>query len=239
MLQIAVCDDEQFYRKKIKMLLERFLTERECSYVVETFPSGEAFLCCGENAVKYDIVFLDISMEELDGIQTAMRIRAFRSDTYIVLVTSHISYVLEGYKVDAVRYIMKDTLDAAVPECMHAIMQKMRAARVTFPFTGGERSLYADNILYIESQRHRSVFRYMEAGPVCYQIYEKLDEIEMRLREYEFLRIHKSYLVNLKHIQKISNYKVYLDTGEELPVPRSKYRSVKETYVAYKGAYGW
>lgn len=75
----------------------------------------------------------------------------------------------------------------------------------------------------------------MEAEIVKYQIYEKLDWVEEKLSGFHFLRIHKSYLVNMKHIRKINNYTAFLDTGEELPVPRSRFRAAKETFVAYKG----
>ena len=236
MLQIAICDDEQFYREKIRKLLEEYFVKHELKYTIQSFLSGEEFLNRSESRVKYDIVFMDINMNELDGIQTAMQIRSFHSDTYIVLVTAFINYVLEGYKVNAVRYIMKDTLDTAVTECMDAILQKMRIAQVTFSFMEGERNLYTDNILYVESQKHKSIFFYMESSIVNYHIYDKLDSIEQKLSEYGFLRIHKSYLVNMKHIRKISNYMVYMDTGEELPVPRLRFQNIKEAYVAYKGA---
>lgn len=235
MLHLAVCDDESFYRKKIKALLEKYLEAKALPYDIRLFPSGAAFLEESENRVKYDVVFLDINMEELDGIQTAREIRAFHSDTCLVFVTAYINYVLEGYKVNAVRYIMKDTLDTAVAECMDAVLEKMRLARVTFSFLEGERSLYTDNILYVESRRHKVVFSYMETRPVTYQLYNKLDAIEERLAGYGFLRIHKSYLVNMRHIRKLGNYTAFLDTGEELPVPRLKYQSVKEAFVAYKG----
>lgn len=236
MLQIAICDDEQFYREKIRRLLEDYFKEHDLSYEISLFLSGEEFLEKSENAVRYDIVFMDINMNEMDGIQTAMQMRAFHSDTYIVLITAFINYVLEGYKVNAVRYIMKDTLDNAMPECMDAILQKMQIAQVTFPFMEGERRLYTDNILYVESQRHKLTFYYMEEQMVSYHIYDKLDVIEQKLQGYGFLRIHKSYLVNMRHIRKVSNYIVYLDTGEELSVPRLKFQTVKEEFVAYKGA---
>lgn len=240
MLQIAICDDEQFYREKIQRLLEDYLKEHDLSYEIRLFLSGKAFLReCG-NSVRYDIVFMDINMEEMDGIQTAMQMRAFHSDTYLVLITAFINYVLEGYKVNAVRYIMKDTLDAAIPECMDAILQKMRVTRVSFSFMEGERRLYADNLLYVESQRHKLIFYYMEEQThkdmVRFHIYGKLDEIEQKLSGYSFLRIHKSYLANMKHIRRISNYTALLDTGEELPIPRLRFQAVKEEYVAYKGA---
>ena len=76
----------------------------------------------------------------------------------------------------------------------------------------------------------------MESEPVTYQIYEKLDEVEKKLSDYYFLRVHKSYLVNMKHIRKVSNYTACLDNGEVLPVPRLRFQTVKETFIAYKGA---
>ena len=236
MLQIAICDDEQFYREKIKYLLEEYLQAKGMLYTLHLFLSGEDFLEQCENNVRFDIVFLDISMEEVDGIQAAQRIRSFHSDTYIVFVTAFIDYALEGYKVNAVRYLMKDTLEIALEECMNAILQKMQVARVTFSFLEGEKRLYTDNILYVESRGHKSIFHYMESEMVSYQIYDKLDSVERNLEGYGFLRIHKSYLVNMKHIRKISNYIVSLDTGEELHVPRLRFQAVKEGCVAYKGA---
>ena len=236
MLQIAICDDEQFYREKIKYLLEEYLQAKGMLYTLHLFLSGEDFLEQCENNVRFDIVFLDISMEEVDGIQAAQRIRSFHSDTYIVFVTAFIDYALEGYKVNAVHYLMKDTLEIALEECMNAILQKMQVARVTFSFLEGEKRLYTDNILYVESRGHKSIFHYMESEMVSYQIYDKLDSVERNLEGYGFLRIHKSYLVNMKHIRKISNYIVSLDTGEELHVPRLRFQAVKEGFVAYKGA---
>ncbi|MDE5930903.1 MAG: LytTR family transcriptional regulator DNA-binding domain-containing protein, partial [Lachnospiraceae bacterium] len=140
------------------------------------------------------------------------------------------------YKVNAVRYILKDTLDGAVAECMDAILQKKKAVQVAFSFMEGEKKLYTDNILYVESRKHKSIFYYMEDEIVNYQIYDKLDKIEEKLSDFGFLRIHKSYLVNMRHIRKISNYTATLDTEEELPVPRLRYQAAKEAFVAYKGA---
>lgn len=236
MLQIAVCDDEQFYREKIQTLLKKYCKKHALECIVQLYCSGEEFLAQKENRVKYDIIFMDIDMKGSDGIQTAMQIRQFQSDTYLVFVTAFVDYALEGYKVNAVRYIMKDTVEASIAECMDAILRKMQIAQVQFPFIEGERKLYTDNILYVESRRHKSIFYYMESDIMNYQIYDKLDTIERKLSGYGFLRIHKSYLVNMKHIKKISNYEVFLDTDEILPVPRMKYQSVKAAFVEYKGA---
>lgn len=234
-LRIAVCDDEKFYREKITALLQKYLSGHQLDSVIDIFCSGEEFLSQSSNAVKYDIVFMDINMEQTDGIETAMRIRAFQSNTYIVFVTAFIKYALDGYKVNAVRYIMKDTLDAAISECMDAILQKMQLRQISFSFIEGEKKLYTDNLLYVESKKHKSVFYYQEEHLTKYQIYEKLDDIEKVLNGAGFLRLHKSYLVNMRHIRKISNYIAELSTGEELPIPRIRYQAVKQKFVEYKG----
>lgn len=245
MLQIAVCDDEQYYREKIQSLLRQYLLQKNLAYTIQLYQSGEEFLDQCENKVKYDIIFLDISMRALDGIQTALQIRTFHSDTQLVFVTAFIDYALEGYKVNAVRYIMKDTLDAAIPECMDTILLRMKKTQVSFSFIDGDAVLYTDNILYIESQKHKLSFYYMEPhtlkspfakpGPAVFYMYEKLDSIEKILSDYGFLRIHKSYLVNMKHIRRLSNYTAFLDTDETLPIPRLKYQAVRESFAAYKG----
>ena len=211
MMQIAICDDERYYRKKIKELVQQYLERRGLPYMLSLFSSGEEFLEQRENAIKYDIVFMDINMSETDGIRTAERMRAFHSETYLVFVTAFINYVLEGYKVDAVRYIMKDTLDTAVEECMDAILQKMHVSQVSFCFLEGERKLYTDNILYVESRKHKVIFYYMESKMRTYEMYEKLDRIEIALDGYGFFRVHKSYLVNMKHLRSVNNYRAELD----------------------------
>lgn len=116
MLKIAICDDEKYYRDRIENLLKAYLQEHNLNAELVLFQSGESFISQQENLVKYDIVFLDINMNEMDGIETAMRIRRFYSSTYIIFVTAFIDYALEGYKVNAVRYIMKNTLEISVRE---------------------------------------------------------------------------------------------------------------------------
>lgn len=235
MLKIAICDDEKYYRDRIHALLLSFLETHVLEACVDLFFSGKEFLAERENLVKYDIVFLDINMEETDGIQTALEMRKFHSETCIVLVTAFMNYVLEGYKVGAVRYIMKDALEAQMEECMEALMKRMQLRQVTFAFIDGKKTLYTDNIMYIESRGHKCLFVYMKKETVIYQIYEKLDKLEEILCEYGFLRTHKSFLVNLKHVRKIGNYLVIMDSGEELPVPRLRFNKVKEAFAAYKG----
>ena len=233
-MRILICDDDTLMIEQLQRYIESYFKSNhlKCPRLF-SFTCGESLLADQE---EKDIVFLDISMEKMNGMQTAQQIRAFQSDTSIVFVTAFIEYAPEGYKVGAERYILKDSPDEAVSECMDAILRKRKGSQVQFTFLEGEKKIYIDNLLYVESRKHKVVFFYMEKEIVNYQIYEKLDAVEEKLSGSGFLRIHKSYLVNMKHIRKISNYIATLDTGAELPVPRRKYQSVKEEFVAYKGA---
>ena len=127
MFHIAIIDDESIFREQIKEILQKYLDERGRAYEIDTFSSGKEFIEQGIEMVKYKIVFLDINMEELDGIMTAKKIRENSRDMFIVFITAFINYTLEGYKVDAVRYILKEDkgMDASIYECLDAIDEKM------------------------------------------------------------------------------------------------------------------
>jgi two-component system, LytTR family, response regulator LytT len=125
---------------------------------------------------------------------------------------------------------MKDTLEVSIIECLDAIFKKLEAQtdKMNSKFIGGEKSVLIDKIEYIESQKHRLIFYIFEPEVTEYSIYAKLDDIEVLLKENKFLRIHKSYLVNMRHIIKANNYKVALTSGQELSIPKLRYRAVKE-----------
>ena len=88
------------------------------------------------------------------------------------------------------------------------------------------------DIIYIETARHKNIF-YTEKG--IYSIYKKLDELEAELKDMGFVRIHLSFLVNMRYIAKISSYVLILTTGKEISVPKSRYAQVKQQYMLFKG----
>ncbi len=237
MLLLAVCDDEKYYREQIKLYLGTFLDKRQIAYGIDTFSSGEEFCKQHANFEKYQIIFLDINMDGLSGIELAYRLRTYKKDVYIVFVTSYINYAIEGYKVDAIRYIMKENLHVSIIECMNAIMKKMELQinKTVFTFLDGKRQIFVDKILYLESHKHKIFFKIYETVLKEYEMYEKLDNIEKMIKGYGFLRIHKSYLVNMKYINRINNYKAILVSNDELPIPKLKYQKVKEAYILWKG----
>ena len=106
---------------------------------------------------------------------------------------------------------------------------------ITFPFVGGERGIEPEKIIYVQTDRRLNVFHVSEGEKeVQYRLYKKLDEIEGTLLPYAFVRCHRSYLINLRYVAKVSNYLLTLKTGETFTIPRARYKWVKEQYVSWK-----
>lgn len=119
-------------------------------------------------------------------------------------------------------------------EEMQKLFLKLSQERnqITYPFVEGQTTLPVEEILYIESNKHKNWFHTAEA---TYSIYRKLNDIEQELMEYGFIRIHQSFLVNMRYIAKISSYTLTLTSGETFSVPKVRYSQVKRKFMKYKG----
>lgn len=239
MLKIAICDDEKYFVQKIKNILIEYLENRKIQYEIDTFYSGIELVDMGIEIVKYQIVFLDINMKQLNGMETAEMIRKYSQDIYLVFVTAYVDYSLEGYKVGAIRYLLKDDISFAdaIYECVNAILDKMNyvVCEKTFKFNEGEKKISLERILYIESRLHKVEFHIMENKLITYTLYDTLTHLEKEMQKFDFLRIHQSFLVNLKHVKSVRNYKVILSNNQKLMIPKARYKDVKNAFIAYKG----
>lgn len=239
MFYIAICDDEDYFCRKEKKIIEKYMMQRECKVKIELFSSGEELLQNKNSVLKYGIIFLDISMEKLNGMETAKYIRTITREAYIVFVTAYINYALEGYRVDAIRYLLKDNenFEDSLVECLDTIFYKMRYRidKKWFDFQEGRKNLKLANLIYIESNLHKLTFHVINEKRKEYSMYAKLDEMDEILEELGFCRIHKSYLINLKYVDSMMRYLVCLSNGMELSISRKKYKDAEEKWICYKG----
>ena len=239
MLRIAICDDEKPFLKIMEYHLKLYLSKYNIVYKIDAYRSGKKLIELGSDIIRYSIIFLDINMNGGDGIQTAEMIRKHSDDIFIVFVTAFIDYSLEGYKVGALRYLLKtsDNFEASISECMDVIIEKMdyNTSYKNFHFRECPKSIAIDRIMYIESSLHRLEFHIMEGHVKIYTMYGTLNNIEQELDSDDFLRIHQSYLINMKYIKSIRNKIVILENGKEFIIPKARYRDVKTRFIVYKG----
>ena len=226
-MKIAVCDDSREDRDALRVLLEACGHDFE----IREYGSGAELYADMGYVRECGIVFLDINMEGMDGLEAAGKIKAECPKVHIVLVTAYVNYALDGYKVKASRFLLKDDLERTLPECVEDILREERV--VEFGFVEGSVRLRVDDIIYIETSRHKNVFY---AAGETYSIYKKMDELEVELAGMGFVRIHQSFLINMRYIGKLGSYVMVLTTGKEISVPKSRYPEVKRQYTLFKGA---
>ncbi len=227
-MRIAVCDDEELFRIEFKTILDKVLVNSE--YDIDTFSGGsslyEAFM---KN--PFDLVFLDIEMPGIDGITLAKRLRAVSENVQIVFLTSHIEYALEGYEVNALRYLVKPVDMNKLSEVLKYIQDKKNNSRqIMIKQEGEDIVIDISDVIYMESmdKNVRIVTSKSE-----YITRYNISDYEEELKKSGFLRIHRGYLISLSKVKKIVKNDVVMDGDIPLPVSRSNIKTLKDALYAY------
>ena len=221
MLSIAICDDNHEDRLSIRWLMERILENRKMEHMIYEFSSGETMLPWMEkHRNEIDLLFLDIEMGKLNGLETAKKLRADNDTLQIVFVTGFPDYVFDGYGVDALGYLLKPAKREQLEELISRMLaRRCRDAQRTYSCHYGDtwyRIPYKE-ILYFESDRRK--VRCITANR-SYEFYGKLDEVEQELDTAGFVRIHQRYLVQVNAIRCICGSEVQMEACT-LPISRS------------------
>lgn len=237
MFKIAVCDDEDFFLSEMNQILKNYMDKLSIDYEIEIFSSGTAFLDLESEVKSFHIVFLDILMK-VNGMEVARQIRNISKDIFIVFITATDAYAFEGYKVEAFRYILKSNSQykKMLYECMDAVFSKIEffTAKKKFHFIEGEKDVCIDRLLYVESRLHKLFFYVMEDSLNKYTLYDTLNELEKELAGMDFVRVHQSFLINMKYITSLSKYQVLLNDEITINIPRARYKYVQKVYTLYK-----
>lgn len=233
-MTVAICDDNKEFLRLFQERLEAYYALKDWPHQCRSFASGAALL--KSDLAKFDVVFLDIDMPDVNGLDVARQLRSRYPELVIVFVTAYIEYAVDGYSVDAFRYLLKDRLAEMLPPCLDAIESKLISSQETIQAQTLTNTVTfrARDITYLEGTptRHVVVHTYQKEATECLG---KLSDYEKRLAEKGFLRIQRSYLVNALHIERMQSYSATLTTGENLPVSRTLYRQVYESYMKWRG----
>ena len=211
--QIAICDDEEKQRAYIKSLVEGWLRQTFHHTKIQEYASSEQFLF--EQAYdRTQILFLDIEMEKMDGIALAREIRKHNRQMQIIFVTGYMEYIQEGYDVEALHYLLKPVSQEKIDSVLDRAVERLKTAdAVLLVESGGE-------VLRLPLKEIRFIVR------------GTLSELEAKLDE-AFVRVGRSYLVNLNYVRRIGKTELILNTGEKLPVPRGSYKKLNEAFIKY------
>ena len=226
--RIAICDDEQNQIEYITSIVTSWSNHKGHSCEIRTFASAEAFLFEYEEDKAYDILLLDVEMKNMNGIELAKRIRKDNNRAEIIFITSHFEFVGEGYEVDALHYLIKPISVEKFTQVLTKAAEKLSVEppSVVISCEGETVKLYESDILYVESFLHYIVIHTKDNE---YKIKENISVFENKVSDV-FYRIHRSYLVSLKYITRISRTSVNIG-NTELPLSRGKYDDINRAFI--------
>lgn len=236
MISIIICDDDIVMLNKIKSVIECVLSETEKKARIHSF--SDAMQISDQLLSICDIALLDIDFDNADynGMDIAKRLRALRKDTVIIFVTNFIEYAPTGYEVQAFRYVLKKDIPDDLINVFRLALKQLNKETLKIQINGEAMNIPSDDILYLEVMQH-CVTAFVQTGKSTkeYSFYASLSELEQRLESQGFLRIHKSYLVNMKHLKKFQCREATLDNGMILRVSEKNYAENKQKYLLWKG----
>ena len=221
MLRIGICDDVYDARLVLRSALERVLEKRGTEGAFFEFSSGEGLLHWLEHhAGELDLVFLDLEMGELDGMETARRLRAADSGLQLAFVTGYADHVFDGYSVGALGYLMKPPKAEQLEEVLDRAQAALyRALDRAYVCRSGDihYRIPVSNILYFVSDRRQ--VKCVTVGRT-YTFYGKLDTVAAEVGG-GFVRLHQRYLVRAAAVDRVEGSEAVLSDGTRLPISRS------------------
>lgn len=230
MIQVAIVEDQPSAAQVLGRCLLRYQTERKLELKITAFFSGVAFL--SDTTTMYDIVFMDIEMPHMDGMQVSAEMRKRNTETCLIFVTNMAQYAIRGYEVAAMDFLLKPVtyqtvafrLDRAI-----AIIRKRKKTELTIKQKNGLVRLQISDIYYVESIQHQIVYH---TGNGEIETWGSLNQVEQILPGSDFARCNASYLVNLCHVDRVRDNFVYVG-GVELSLTRGKKQSFMKALMAY------
>lgn len=236
-INIAVCDDEQESLHMIQKELYKSADKLKIEIDIYAYQNGKRVLDLIYNEKEdFGILFLDIDMPDVSGLEVAKKLREKNSDIILVFISAHEQYVFESIEYNPFRYIRKSRIEKELMPALKAAYQRFEEMQDFYMIVKTEEAevrVKHSNIMYFETTA-RKVGIHLKNGKVLL-VRKTIKELYEELNDEYFIRIHSGCVANAKYIGKYSNHDITLDNGEHLIVSRTRIKGVKMTLMNYWG----
>ena len=216
-MNIVVCDDDINCINRLTQLIQQYSEKEE--FNIYTYLSGEEFLEQVKKEMKFDIVFLDIEMAEISGIDVARYLREKDDKSIIFFVTSHLNYVSDTFRLGAFQFLVKPVDEKAFQCDFERAVRTYKNTHKFYQIRWRDINTIIEygDIYYVEAyNRHL----YVHTASMEYMCVGTLTEEEKRLKPYDFVRCHQGFLVNMHKIKEINKTEIILNNGIRMPIGR-------------------
>lgn len=234
MYNIIICEDSEQDIELLEKNIIRFFAEHDLSCNINVFRSGESLLA-HKSTYSWDIVFFDVEMGKINGIEAAKQLREADKSVIIIFITSHPGYVFNSFVAEPLNFLIKPVHYPMLRDILEQALARIDNEKgdiFTVSFDNVVSNIPLSQILYFESNLR--VVNVVTTGRT-FKFYGKLDDIERALKEKDFLRCHKSYFVNLRHINTIDGDTIFMSDNSVISISRANKKMVKELVMEYVG----
>ncbi len=242
MLHIAIIEDEQIHTDLLAEYLHTWGRKHGQEVFIREFPNAESFLFVWAETKDFDVLFVDIQMEGMNGMEMARSIRKKNEDIAIVFTTGITDYMEDGYEVEALHYLLKPISMEKIGQCMDKVLR--RSLKREYVLVHGREEvirILVDRISYVEARGHGSLMEVCENADtgkwIQIEIMEGISEMEKLLAMYDFARCHRSYLCSIGSIRRIGRMEITLDSGSVIPVSRRLYAEINRAFIQHFRAF--
>lgn len=237
MLQIAVCDDNIDELSNIVQLINQYRAERHFSCEYAVFSNGFELVSALEKRKRFDIYCLDIIMPGFTGIDVAKEIRSYDKTAPIIFFTTSPEFALESYSVKAINYVLKPISKEKFFFTFDDILERIRLEKnedaIVVKSNEGIQKILTSNLVFVEVIG-RSVFYHLQSGRVIECIESFSSVCDNLLKYRQFIKTHRSFIVNMQYVDTIDNHQVTLQTLSVIPIAQGKAREIKQQYLNYQ-----
>lgn len=231
MLLIAVCDDIPIECADIAKQIETILKQSNTDFMIKKFFGGLELI---QSRESFDIIFLDIKMPNINGMELAKQIRKQGRQSLIIFITSASEYVFDAFDVEAFQYLLKPIQTDKLKNVLEKATKKMQIdANIDFLMISANRQIqkvFLKDILYIESIG-RIAKIHCNNGTL--ETYEQIGILEDKLSDKFFFRCHKCFLVNLNFVDAFNKTEVRLENGEKIMLAKRRYEDFQKAILSY------
>lgn len=233
LVRTAIVEDDVKLHEYYGKMMEAWGDARDIRFTTVFVESAEEYLFKYGGQNLFDIIFLDVCMNGMNGMELAHEIRKFDRSVQIVFLTGKTEYVFEGYEIGAVRYLIKPVEESELSKTLDACMEKIVSSRedyFTMKYQGENLRLSLSEIMYVKVEGHYLQMRTVDR---VYEWKASLKEMLVKLDSVRFVMASRSAVVNLEFVSKITREECVLENGETIPVSRGTYGPLNEAFMKY------
>lgn len=234
-MNIALVDDDREDRNLLRSILSDIFLKTGIEASLAEFESAEDFLAAFEPEI-FDLCFLDIYMEEMDGMEAARQIRKTDPDLAIVFLTSSADYVYEGYEVQALRYLTKPPAPEKVQAVIKALLDQTVLKNRRLSVSSGKQTyeIPYGKILYIMSVGNNIELHLKDTCIRLSARHTFAKTTEPLLHDFRFISCARGVVVNLAHVKALEKDRFLMDNGAPIPISRRQYAAVNDAYIDFQ-----